>query len=505
MLTRLKVHGFKNLLDVDVWFGPFTCVAGTNGVGKSNLFDAITFLRRLASEPLLDAALAVRGDDADGRRGGNLQSLFFQTPTGPLDRMRFEAEMIVPRTATDQLGQEAKAASTLLSYTIELRLMDDGHGPSHLEVEHESLEYIATSKAQADKHVPFLNGGRDWKDSWLLTKAAKGRRTGASLISTTGTGPGRIINVYREGGPGREQQRLAATLPRTVLSSVNAAEAPTAVVARQEMTNWQLLQFEPTSLRSTDDLNIRGPVRIDEVGNHMPAALSRLIARRAADGRVPDVQATIAGRVAELVDDVRGIRVEEDAKKELLTLYATLRDGTEHPARSLSDGTLRFLALAIIQQSSQSGGLFCLEEPENGIHPERVPPMLDLLQEIATDSDSPVDEDDNPLRQVIVNTHSPEVVMRVPDDSLIVAERLPARAGDRQVSAVRFGALSDTWRTAPRAGGAAPLMPQTSKARLLGYLNPISRLEYVKRQNGHHRRVLDREDVRQLFLFDLKD
>ncbi len=41
MLTRLKVSGFKNLVDVDVHFGPFTCIAGANGVGKSNLFDAI--------------------------------------------------------------------------------------------------------------------------------------------------------------------------------------------------------------------------------------------------------------------------------------------------------------------------------------------------------------------------------------------------------------------------------------------------------------------------------
>lgn len=40
MLTRLKIRGFKNLVDVDVAFGPFTCIAGANGVGKSNLFDA---------------------------------------------------------------------------------------------------------------------------------------------------------------------------------------------------------------------------------------------------------------------------------------------------------------------------------------------------------------------------------------------------------------------------------------------------------------------------------
>ena len=28
MLTRLKVKGFKNLVDVDIRFGPFTCIAG---------------------------------------------------------------------------------------------------------------------------------------------------------------------------------------------------------------------------------------------------------------------------------------------------------------------------------------------------------------------------------------------------------------------------------------------------------------------------------------------
>lgn len=34
MLTRLKVNGFKNLVDIDVRFGPFTCIAGANGFGK---------------------------------------------------------------------------------------------------------------------------------------------------------------------------------------------------------------------------------------------------------------------------------------------------------------------------------------------------------------------------------------------------------------------------------------------------------------------------------------
>ena len=35
MLIRFKVQGFKNLADVDVSFGPFTCIAGVNRDGKS--------------------------------------------------------------------------------------------------------------------------------------------------------------------------------------------------------------------------------------------------------------------------------------------------------------------------------------------------------------------------------------------------------------------------------------------------------------------------------------
>jgi AAA15 family ATPase/GTPase len=44
MITRLEVDGFKKLLNLQVDLGPFTCIAGVNGAGKLNLFDAVQFL-----------------------------------------------------------------------------------------------------------------------------------------------------------------------------------------------------------------------------------------------------------------------------------------------------------------------------------------------------------------------------------------------------------------------------------------------------------------------------
>ena len=106
MLTRLKVNGFKNLVDVDVSFGPFTCVAGANGVGKSNLFDAITFLSALSEKPLMEAALSVR---SEGGRSGDLRNIFHRVGDQTTEEMTLEAEMLIPDSGVDDLGQEAQS------------------------------------------------------------------------------------------------------------------------------------------------------------------------------------------------------------------------------------------------------------------------------------------------------------------------------------------------------------------------------------------------------------
>jgi predicted ATPase len=479
MLTRLKVSGFKNLLDADVYFGPFTCIAGANGVGKSNLFDAITFLRLLASGSLLDAALSIR--DEEGKRG-DIRSLFFHHRGEHAESMRFEAWMITPREGIDELHQPAHATNTFLHYVIELRHRDAEADVGPLEISEETLDSV--TKGKAHEHILFAHSARDWREPIIDSN----RRAKTPFVSTIGEGEERKIQIHQDGSQGRPQPLLARRLPRTVLSSVSASENPTAVVARNEMRAWKLLQLEPSALRQSDPMR-HAPRTIAANGAHMAASLHHLIKR---GPEVPSVQQTVANRVAELVEDITDVWVDEDEKRELLTLHATMRDGTDHPARSLSDGTLRFLALAIIEQSSEQGGLYCLEEPENGIHPERVPSMLRLLQDIATDPKEPVDPS-NPLRQVIINTHSPVVVGGVPEDSLVIAEPWRQQWRGQDVQSVRFSALPGVWRTTNA------MVPACPKGKLLSYLNPIPpEAEAVSAAERRPRRVVDREDLQPL-------
>ena len=494
MLTRLQVSGFKNLVDVDVRFGPFTCVVGPNGAGKSNLFDAIRFLHALAGHTLMEAASSVRDQDS---RTADVRNLFHHAGDRYAERMSLAAEMIVPAKAVDDLGQDAKASITFLRYSLELAYRDPGDSrtPGSLEITREELVHIP--QGAAGKHLLFPHRAKDWRRS-----VVHGQRRVPFFISTEEDGGQRIIKLHQDGGSsGRPLRRSASNLPRTVLSVANAAESPTVVVARREMEAWRMLQLEPSALRRPDEFS--SPTRLGTDGSHLAATLYRL-ARNA--GSESDRASTeeentsricgqIAMRLSELIDDVRDINIDRDEKRELLTLYAQDGEGTRHPARALSDGTLRFLALAVLEMDPETEGVLCLEEPENGIHPARIPAILQLLRDIAVDTSEPAGPE-NPLRQVIINTHSPAVFQEVPDDSVVFVKTREAM--DEQKHLFRKAhshCLSDTWRA--KAGGELDVV---ARGDLLAYLNPVLRNK-SQDATAKERRVVDRDDMFPLLPF----
>ena len=484
MLTRLKVSGFKNLIDVEVRFGPFTCIAGPNGAGKSNLFDAIGFLSALADKTLIDAARSVRDESG---RSADIQSLFHRHGNTYSDKMTFETEMIIPQNGVDDLGQKAKATITFLRYSLELsyRKIHEFGSLGLLELLKEDLVPIRLS--DAPQHLLFPHKANAWRRSVVT-----GRR-GGPFISTIQEKANRIVKLHQDGGSRGRPLSQASNLPRTMLSATNAAESPTALLARREMQSWRLLQLEPSALRKPDDFS--APAKLDSHGLHLPASLYRL-----AYHNNHNVYAQIANRLAHLIDDVNELCIDRDEKRELLTLFIKGKDKTSFAARSLSDGTLRFLALSVLAQDPEFQGVLCLEEPENGIHPERIPAIIQLLQDIAADTDEPVGPD-NPLRQVIINTHSPAVVQQVPDDSLLIAEQKEIVQGKNRFMGVQFSSLPDTWRL--KKTSASETGRVCSKGKLLAYLNPVLPEAESAEINDtttvrNKKRVIDRQDIKQL-------
>jgi predicted ATPase len=449
MLTRLRVQGFKNLVDVDVRFGPFTCIAGPNGAGKSNLFDAITFLGDLASMPIMKAASRTRGTNG---RISDFHSLFFKDSKGTFLPMVFIAEMIVPSEVIDDFDRPAKPTATFLEYTLELRLSEthaDSSPADPIYIEQEGLKAINSSEAA--KHLGFSQTPA-WIRKHIFGPGNKRTPFISTDVSSNPSQP--AIKLFSDqterGGP--PFLVPARKSPQTIVSGVNSSSHPTALAARSELRSWQLLQLEPTALRRFD--NFGDDPYVSSTGEHLPGALMRL-----------DNHAEVSQRLSELLPDIVSVNVDADEKRQVKTLLLTMKDKETYTASSLSDGTLRFLALAVLALDPEFGGLLCMEEPENGIHPSRIPQMLRLVRSLSEDVDADDEGASAPsIRQLIINTHSPLVVAELRDDELLFAETLKMKGK----AFVNFKPLVSTWRQSASGATGAELI---SRGEILSYLS----------------------------------
>lgn len=81
--------------------------------------------------------------------------------------------------------------------------------------------------------------------------------------------------------------------------------------------------------------------------------------------------------------------------------FRSRRTGVKVSASQVSDGMLLVLAYLALLYSPEPPRLLLIEEPENGIHPERLKEVIGILRELVAE---------NGTTQVIMTTHSPYMV-----------------------------------------------------------------------------------------------
>lgn len=97
-------------------------------------------------------------------------------------------------------------------------------------------------------------------------------------------------------------------------------------------------------------------------------------------------------------EEIEDVRILPGAASDLL--FALKESGQVFPAPVLSDGTLRFAALAAALFQPDMPGILTIEEIENGIHPARLRLLIELLRTQAAQG----------CAQMMVTTHSPALL-----------------------------------------------------------------------------------------------
>ncbi|WP_437711062.1 ATP-binding protein [Sorangium sp. So ce448] len=192
-----------------------------------------------------------------------------------------------------------------------------------------------------------------------------------------------------------------------------------------ELSAIRVVQFEPSRLRLPSERAAGAALAAD--GSNLPTALAAL---------APAARAQIRADLAELIPGFRSFEVVP--LDEELRLEVEFTDGARVPARVLSDGTLRLIALLTLLRGSPPGALIAVEEPENGIYPGRLRALIDKLVDATTP------EGDVLPPQVLLTSHSPALVAALHgrSESLVFAD-LVRRGDDLRSTRMRHVRAAD--------------------------------------------------------------
>jgi len=224
------------------------------------------------------------------------------------------------------------------------------------------------------------------------------------------------------------------------------------------MRSWRLLQFNLEKLLAP--CSTLAPQVISPDGSNLAGALARMLA---AD---PHILNDVSRDLANLVPGITGVKVVEDETHTQYIVWVRMQDGLWFPPRVLSDGTLRFAGARCAAGRPCPSRRAVFRRTRNGVHPSQFKNanMIRLLREFATDFSDP-EQAEAPLRQLLVNTHSPTLAAALQVERELLFAHMPTRV--------------------PPPGGGAP----TRVTRIMRCRSPISwgrSLEFLKR-NGNTR------------------
>lgn len=404
MITKIEIDGFKSFAAFSLTLPPFAVILGPNATGKSNLFDALRLLSRLATNDVRTAMRELRGEPLE---------LFRRLPDGRISmRMKFAVETLLEPTVRDDFGQEISLTYTRIRYEITIVRRDED-GIERFFVEHEQAMPILKKD---DKWLPYgkrISAG--FANNFM--KRTSNRRS--NFLDTSADDDQRFFELRQDGTAGRQRKLPARGAYRSVLSGISLVqEFPHLYALQKELGSLRYLQLDAAAERLPSPTD--APEVLERDGSNVAAVLFRVRAETATsespNGALSDIRADLVAMVPGVID----LAVARDDEKREYRLEVTMRDGQIFNSRVLSDGTLRILALLTLLHDPRHRGVLCFEEPENGVHQTRLSALMAFLEGSCTDPCSEGLEIDQPFRQIIVNTHSP-IAARAVKRSIILA------------------------------------------------------------------------------------
>lgn len=361
-IKHITLENYKSIKKLDLELKPLNVLIGSNGAGKSNLISFFSFLQNIIKENL-------RGYVLD--KGGQETFLYYGSKTSvfiyaKIDFVYESYDFTLIPTLANILAFKNEA---FVKYTNEQRALPNTGFSTHLNLESAKLDIDDIYNLTSTQHADYET---------------------------------RINKIIKYD------------------SKQPCDEDDTVLQVRNNLSNIQVFHFNDTSdtspLKATIANNDNLFLRAD--GQNL-ACMVKLIY-----DKHPEYYKMIVDTIRNVVPDFHDFVIRHNS--EFLSLEWFNKNNVDIPwkAHYLSDGSLRFIALAVLllMPSELQPQVIIIDEPEIGLHPTALNVLSGLIKRASLE------------RQVIISTQSATLLSQFEPDDVIVVDKKDKYSEFRRLS-----------------------------------------------------------------------
>ena len=374
MLKKLILENWKSFRYAELYFDPLTVLIGTNASGKSNVVEALEFLRRMATGETVDVAL--NGDRAlppirGGSQGVVLKSEDYFTLKIVLQEQGNETDYlygirIYPHTKSTQIIAESiEVKSKNVSFDRKLNIDNQSYSRiSTFENNNHYCNLVDFEKFKLDSDSDFKTF-EEYKNDYIDIIIGREEYIKKNTESKQGLDDGLKVRYENEKYIHIEMNFLQRILP--VINTIFK----------------EILILNPLPSQMRDFSRLAETLEHD--GSNLAGVLAAL-----PDEKKLEVETNLSDYLQHFPEgDIRKIWAEKIGRlgtDAMLYCQEEWQPGqiTEIDARSMFDGALRFIGILTALLTRPEGSLIVIEEIDNGLHPSRAELLVRTLREIGT-------------------------------------------------------------------------------------------------------------------------
>lgn len=375
MITKIEVNGFKSLKDFELTLhNGLNILVGPNGSGKTNIVLFFEFLSKLVTMPVSEAITEM----------GGFGFIFQKTESGYVDLIKVKVE-----------GKTSDKNNYSYNYSFELKISDDSENVIYAN---QKLMIINNEQSFIFSFVP--------ESGTIAIQQRKSDGTGKIDMKTQKVWHQRFLKNVIEKDTNLFQESLIRIYGSFLFDYFKQILT--------DLKGGEIFNIIPNRIREQENLLSSKGIQSDGYG--LSKTLYEMKRGNGSASNYNEQNFKKAIAYLKLANtSIRDLIIEKDDFNSKLVPKVYIKSGENAsilPLAFLSDGTLKWLTLVTAVLTSDN--IFCIEEPENYLHPWMQAEMCTLMREhLEAKTDASF---------ILMTTHSETLLNAARPEEVIVVE-----------------------------------------------------------------------------------